>query len=463
MTINRVTCFLVTFFTLTASCHAQEDIGQAERNLIQARINETYGNRYELRDAVASLGGKNDAEFTDPFGTLVNSWVFTASARDEASTNRGFIGIVRNGAMIAVSDSVIGNGPHTNVQIISTSDLNNDGQVDIVTLWAVGNLNPLEHFWIFSWDGNSLRVINSADASSRSIIIAAEGSMNLVDLDGDGVKELQGRVPDYRNEKEETVTYSWNGQLYGKWASPPTLPADGFVPRNRLQVSVKVTVVRQSNGLRYVYSIHNLKNSSQLLNEFWVEKLTNSFSSSGGPQGWSFGEGSQALSGWTTDDPTSSSYALSPSNQTDLFVVSSGPPSPLPYYAQGYNDISNDPDDPILWYNNVLVNSARGFTLGPSDPPTPLVPLVYIDTIASYRHQALRLGWIKNQGIVKSLDQKLENARSQLQKGNNASAKSILQAFINEVEALNKQGDQISAEAYALLKFNAEFLVGKLE
>ncbi|HXG37992.1 MAG TPA: hypothetical protein VNL36_04385 [Bacteroidota bacterium] len=107
-------------------------------------------------------------------------------------------------------------------------------------------------------------------------------------------------------------------------------------------------------------------------------------------------------------------------------------------------------------------------TIGPVVPPEPFISLAFLDTLVSYKHQAFALGWIKNQGIVQSLDAKLENAQAQLQRNNKTAARNILQAFVNEVEALWKQerppygGKQITSEAYALLKFNGEYLISKL-
>jgi hypothetical protein len=110
----------------------------------------------------------------------------------------------------------------------------------------------------------------------------------------------------------------------------------------------------------------------------------------------------------------------------------------------------------------------RGVTIGPTAPPANFIPLFFLDTLISYKHQAFSLGWIKNQGIVQSLDAKLDNAKRQLQRNNTTAARNTLQAFVNEVEALWKGeehpygGKQITSEAYALLKFNAEYLVSKL-
>jgi len=100
-------------------------------------------------------------------------------------------------------------------------------------------------------------------------------------------------------------------------------------------------------------------------------------------------------------------------------------------------------------------------TIGPKAISTPFTPLVFLDTLISYKHQAFEMGWIREEGIVTSLDAKLEAARPQIINGR-PSAKQILESFVNELEALNTQGNQITSEAYALLKFNAEYLISKL-
>jgi len=103
----------------------------------------------------------------------------------------------------------------------------------------------------------------------------------------------------------------------------------------------------------------------------------------------------------------------------------------------------------------------RGLTIAPIAPPLTFSALASIDTLISYKHQAFTLGWITNRGILNSLDQKLDNARKQLERANNKAAKNILQAFINEVDA--QKDNHLSSEAYALLKYNAEYLVSKLQ
>jgi hypothetical protein len=110
-------------------------------------------------------------------------------------------------------------------------------------------------------------------------------------------------------------------------------------------------------------------------------------------------------------------------------------------------------------------------TVAPGPIPDLTDTLAFIDNIVSLKHEAADLGWITNQGIVLSLDQKLEAARKKLEQGNTKAAKNILNAFIKEVEAQGcesyeskcPKGKHILPEAYALLKYNAKYLVDNLE
>lgn len=111
----------------------------------------------------------------------------------------------------------------------------------------------------------------------------------------------------------------------------------------------------------------------------------------------------------------------------------------------------------------------KGKTIGPTAPPADFKPVDFLNSIINMKHEAHKLGWIKNEGIVKSLDAKLENAKKDIEKGNTRSAKNILKAFINEVEAQGCESYEncpsekhLTSEAYGLLKYNALYLIDHL-
>jgi len=100
------------------------------------------------------------------------------------------------------------------------------------------------------------------------------------------------------------------------------------------------------------------------------------------------------------------------------------------------------------------------YTIGPKTPPDPFIPLDFIEMLIDYKIQSCDLGWIENQGVCRSLRATLDNVQRQLEQGRIQSAANNLQAFLNEVEALKDV--QLSSEAYALLRFNGEYLLRKL-
>ncbi len=171
------------------------------------------------------------------------------------------------------------------------------------------------------------------------------------------------------------------------------------------------------------------------------------------------------------------SQLLKPDSSVGLFtMMSKAPPGIRAFTAYSYFDVGEyTPDihgdttaalDSIYNAVNKYIDSMtanmnyHGWTIGPTAPPTDFSPSAWIDTLASYKHQAVSLGWIDNQGIANSLDSKLDNAKSRFAAGDTTAAKNVLNAFVSEVEAQN--GKHLTSEAYALLKYNAEYLIRRL-
>jgi hypothetical protein len=181
---------------------------------------------------------------------------------------------------------------------------------------------------------------------------------------------------------------------------------------------------------------------------------------------WSGGFSNDLTAGWGADS------ALIEPNQTlsGFVMMSKGLPTIRRWVVSPYFDVDSlfpSLDDPNRTLSIAQMDSIReackfsGWTIGPTAPTIDFSASSWLDSLVSYKHQALGLGWIDNQGIANSLDQKLDNAKSQLQRGNTVAAKNTLQALINEVEA--QKGKHLTSEAYALLKFNTEYLISKLQ
>jgi len=104
--------------------------------------------------------------------------------------------------------------------------------------------------------------------------------------------------------------------------------------------------------------------------------------------------------------------------------------------------------------------SASALTIGPGAPPIQFDPEAFIRTLMAYKDQAVAAGWLRDQGIGRSLDAKLNAARAAVARGNTGTAANELNALLHEVEA--QAGKQLSPESVALLKFNTQYLLSKL-
>jgi hypothetical protein len=193
-----------------------------------------------------------------------------------------------------------------------------------------------------------------------------------------------------------------------------------------------------------------------------------------GPEGWSYGlgedENGKGFAGFGSMD----GYEILPGySLRGLILMSYGLPGLkdaelIP--AIDYDNLSEE-----YWENVELTSQLkeslvhRTKTVGPTAPPAEFDPIAFIDYILSLRVESSSLGWITNKGIEQSLDRKLQNAKKDLLKGNEKSAINTLEALVNDVEAQGcptyddcSPGKHLTSEAYALLKYNTEYLIGQL-
>jgi hypothetical protein len=142
-----------------------------------------------------------------------------------------------------------------------------------------------------------------------------------------------------------------------------------------------------------------------------------------------------------------------PGDMTDTDILES--------FGRVYRQVKGEHKDK---YENIILK-----TIGPTAPPEELVPADFLRNLIEMKHEATRQGWITNPGVERSLDAKLDAALKNVQSGNTKAASNILGAFINEVEAQGcetyddcPKGKHLSPEAYALLKYNAQYLMDNL-
>lgn len=189
------------------------------------------------------------------------------------------------------------------------------------------------------------------------------------------------------------------------------------------------------------------------------------------PSGWSFDIALRGTASWGSSGKTNrimSGYSL------DGFkLISRGIPSirdvaihpKWVLVVEGY--VSEEDEEKARHIEEEI--TFRTKTIGPTAPPEELVPADFLQNIIDMKHEAFELGWITNKGIERSLDAKLDAAKKKLAAGNTKATGNILKAFIHEVEAQGcenyddcPRGKHLTPEAYALLKYNAQYLMDNL-
>ncbi len=451
---------ILTFgYTLTLIAQPNPGVTNVIRESITNKVNALYGsgmydlNTIDIINIDSSLTPNKPLEIQDPYHTLEHCFVFLASGKMQAdgSFPKGFVGVYRDGDIIWHSSAIINSNGVIDAEINPILDMNNNGKVDIVTKWKEGVHGAADYIWIFSWDGNKGVPLNLYDSNGQSNLVSYADEENFVDLEGNGILGIKGKwqtnnIP----SKDISVLYAWNGKNYVS-VDTSSYAKTIALPRNKIHAIVSASVTQGNDSLYFSYILKNKNTSLQKIETFAIRQGTNSISYISGRKEWIFDVWTkQPLLSW--DDVYMDN--LLPQGEMDIYKFSTTAlPKIEQFYIQGYNSNGD--------LSDIFTNSLHGFTIGPSDPPTPFIPLNFLDTLISFKHRSVSLGWINNKGIANSLDSKLDNAKKKFSSGNMKEVKNILNAFLNEVEA--QKGKYLSSEAYALLKYNAKYLIDSLK
>jgi hypothetical protein len=188
------------------------------------------------------------------------------------------------------------------------------------------------------------------------------------------------------------------------------------------------------------------------------------------PPNWDSGLSQAGRADWTASD---AAYFIRPGASSGGFQLSSrGLPGIRTATVQAYLDVDTLPIAPpanaadIGRYAADLAAlqskaTVKVVTIGPTAPPITFNAPNFLATIISYKEQAFQHGWIRGNGIGISLDAKLNASSASLARDDNKTAANVLNALLNEVDA--QAGKQLSPEAAALLKFNTQYLISKIQ
>ncbi|MBI1807829.1 MAG: right-handed parallel beta-helix repeat-containing protein [Ignavibacteria bacterium] len=407
-------------------------------------------------------------EITDPYGTLAGCVLFSAW-HSRQSDDSIVTGMYKNSQI--VWDDYPGTKAGFASALLTTKDINNDGEVDILEAETDFTRNTREssisYLWILSWNGTIGRLINDIDSvTHQSTLVSTDGWYDLVDINRDGIMEIRGEIDhwqkDFPNLNPPTlpsITYSWNGSKYGFFASAHQINENEFYPADLMGVSMHSNVVKNNNNYIYNYSIANQPTSKQSIENIYIGGLRDT-SSNYAPAGWHASSSSYVGGRYFYNSTYQLRGTISPGQSLSGFgTVSISPPAIVKYHVQGYRWYGQTATDEEH-RNDILTNSVSGYTLGTTDTTQPFVPLNFLDTLKGYITQSRSLGWIGDQQTADKYAALFDSGKAQLQRNDNRTARATLDSVM--ANSTRDSSTVLTSEAYALIFFNAQYLLSQL-
>ncbi|MGD0339745.1 MAG: hypothetical protein ABSB78_13265 [Bacteroidota bacterium] len=141
-------------------------------------------------------------------------------------------------------------------------------------------------------------------------------------------------------------------------------------------------------------------------------------------------------------------------------ITSSGIPCIQRSWLSSYEEIPSEEGqyDPESF--DIFTSSLCRTTIGPTDPPSPLIPSNFLDTLLYYTHQSRLLNWIKDQTTTDKYLDYFNSSKISLQQNDIVLTRSTLNSVLTNVN--QDSSSAMTSEAYALIRYNTEYLLSKL-
>lgn len=445
---------VIFLFTLISVC------GQDLRKEIEAKLPQAInGSRFRVAECVdvnRMLGEYKAYEpaIEDPYGTLKDCVIFTFGYINELNNGEHKLGVYKNGQVIWICEE-----DHPFVfRLVTTRDVNRDGKVEIL----IGFGNPGVELWVYIWDGQSaysVTEIDEGETGSNLWMGRCEGMGNHIffDIEGDGIDEINVGGTEY--------VFHWNGQKY-VFDENVKFDEDKYYPRGNIDSEIFCTVNKSDTSFIYNYEVINRSGGEQRINRIGVyfkEKNLIPETKFYSPNGW---EPRRSVirnySGWGarifyTPQPND---ILPDDKKWGLRLETKGYPIIKECLMRANNFIPNifkktKPER----IEDEYYNSKRILTLGITNWDS-VSNSEIIDSLVQYTIQSLELNWIKSSQISDKYSTYLIDAKNKLNEENNSAAKTELGKLITDVEIDSLQ--YLADEAYALLKYNSEYLLSQI-
>jgi len=234
---------LLTILTIVFSSSAMTqiiaerkyDLNHHVRDALNTAIREKYGSNYKVSSfhiMDSLIANSRRQQITDPYSTLAGCILF--SARPSPNNEDSILtGMYKNGQIIW--DDYPGTGAGFGGALLTTKDINNDGEVDILQAeldhQRFTPSSSIFYLWILSWNGTRGKIINDIDSvTHQSTLVSTDKMYDLVDVNPDSVKQIRGWInsawqddfPHLNPKTLPSIIYSWNGSKYGFFPDSPS-------------------------------------------------------------------------------------------------------------------------------------------------------------------------------------------------------------------------------------------------
>jgi len=248
-----------------------------------------------------------------------------------------------------------------------------------------------------------------------------------------------------------------------------------FEPANKIHPKITCTVTEADGELPfcYAYRIENGVDSKQRLNELSV-----SFANGVAVADRTPSDGWHSLRGQdVTDDKTVPGSAWHWWGDIGLDqgrgwtvgkLASDGLPGIVPVFLRGKTEPIGFPDEGpreevMFQFLRIAARDAdcvQGWSLGPVVNSKTFDCSILIDSLLSYGRRSSALQWIWRDSVAKSVDGKLRILKRDVAEKKYAAAIVVLRSLLRELDFHRSRS--ISDEAYALFKYNVEYLSDQL-
>lgn len=457
---------IISVLIIQTNLFAQKRYVSASDSIaIDQQLDSHFSVDYKIDDAifVDSLENhydRNRSGIDDEYGKLNNCIIFTAAINGAIKNVKGIIGVYKANQIIWYSDFII---PDDEIYgggfIDKIEDINNDGKVEIMTVWeSIGGASyHTKTLFVHSWDGDQGSLAVDISGGGSTIICYETKLFEYIDVDGNGKWEIIS----FGYIDNTPSVFEWDGT---KYAASETIELDSinvFFPRNNFTPIVSASVEKIDDKFIYSYKVENSSNSAQSINEFDVygfddyNKIYGSITVENSDvtttaKDW---EGFRLRTSVSWDG-----YPIRPGKSLSGFTYST---YSLPIigktYLRGYNyslypgDYENNTGIEDYLRNSVIVKTvAAKLTTKPFDPYD------ILDSLINYNNESHFLGWIKNQLTADKYSNYFTTAKTQFQQNNIAAVKNTLNQVLHDVDIDSTAN--LTSEAYALLRYNTEYL-----